>query len=217
MQKHGEEFPTPIQTIPQICMMSSSESYDHDFPPLKKYETSDENGTSSQQPKILNPTIKDADGTPKKISPAEEVLNWQSENLIAQNKILKKIDKRTKVLQTSHEALVERLSAKIQQIRDELMEIIRTNTVPMTVFLQKEDELKNLKNQYFSITGQHSQFPGGGHFSQTSGGGHFSQFPQMPTTPWQFSTMQKIPEIPQAVPIPQPQGTSILRLKEIIE
>ena len=86
----------------------------------------------------------------------------------------------------------------------------------MTVFLQKEDELKNLKNQYFSITGQHSQFPGGG-FSQTSGGGHYSQFPQMPTTPWQFSTMQKIPEVPQAFPIPQPQGTSILRLKEIVE
>ena len=95
------------------------------------------------------------------------------------------------------------------------MEIIRTNTVPMTVFLQKEDELKNLKNQYFSITGQHSQFPGGSY--QTSGGGHFSQLPQIPTTPWQFSTMQKIPEIPQAFPIPEPQGTSILRLKEIID
>ena len=67
----------------------------------------------------------------------------------------------------------------------------------MTVFLQKE-ELKSLKNQYFSIIGQHSQFP------QVS-------------TPWKFSTMQRAPEVPQTLPIPQPGGTSILRLKEIIE
>ena len=68
----------------------------------------------------------------------------------------------------------------------------------MTVFLQKEEELKSLKNQYFSITGQNSQFP-------------------QESTPWQFFTMQRVLEVLQALPIPQPRGTSILRLKEIIE
>ena len=82
-------------------MMFSLENYDQDFPPLRKYDTTDDKGTSSHQPKILNPPVKDADGTPRKVSPAEEVLNWQSENLITQNKILKQIDKRTKVLQSS--------------------------------------------------------------------------------------------------------------------
>ena len=64
-------------------MMSSTESYDQDFPPLQKYDKTDERGTSSHQPKILNQTTKEADGTPKKVSPAEEVLNWQFEYLVA--------------------------------------------------------------------------------------------------------------------------------------
>ena len=127
-------------------MMSSSENYDQDFPPLRKYDTIDDKGTTSHQPKILNLLVKEADGTPRRVSPVEEVLNWQSENLIAQNKILKQIDKGTKVLQSSQDALIIRLTTKIQQRRDELMEIIRTNMVPMTIFLQKEEELKSLKN-----------------------------------------------------------------------
>ena len=127
-------------------MMSSSENYDQDFPPLRKYDTIDDKGITSHQPKILNLLVKEADGTPRRVSPAEEVLNWQSENLIAQNKILKQIDKGTKVLQSSQDALIIRLTTKIQQRRDELMEIIRTNMVPMTIFLQKEEELKSLKN-----------------------------------------------------------------------
>ena len=78
------------------------------------------------------------------------------------------------------------------------MEIIRSNTVPMTVFLQKEEELKSLKDQYYSLTGQYNQF-------------------HQESTPWQFSTMQKIPQVSQALPFPQSGGTSILRLKEIID
>ena len=137
MQRHGEEFPTQIQTIPQICMMFSLENYDQDFPPLRKYDTTNDKGTSSHQPKIFNPPIKDADGTPRKVSPAEEVLNWQSENLIAQNKILKRINKKTKVLQSSQDVLITRLTVKIQQICDELMEIIRTNMGPNDCFPTK--------------------------------------------------------------------------------
>ena len=85
MQKHGEEFPALAltQAIPQICKMSSTESYDQDFPPLQKYDKTDERGTSSHQPKIYNSTTKEADGTPKRVSPAEEVLNWQFEYLVA--------------------------------------------------------------------------------------------------------------------------------------
>ena len=79
-------------------MMSSSENYDQDFPLLRNYDTTDEKGVSSHQPKILNPLNKDAGGTPRKVSPAEEVLNWQFEDLIAQNKILNRTDKRMKVL-----------------------------------------------------------------------------------------------------------------------
>ena len=119
-------------------MMSSSENYDQDFPLLRKYDTTDDKGVSSHQPKILNSPIKDADRTLRKMSSAEEVLNWRSENLTAQNKILKWIDKRTKFLQSSQDALIARLTAKIQQIRNELMEIIKANTVPMTVLYKKK-------------------------------------------------------------------------------
>ena len=42
-------------------MMSSSENYDQDFPLLRNYDTTDEKGVSSHQPKILNPLNKDAE------------------------------------------------------------------------------------------------------------------------------------------------------------
>ena len=95
-------------------MMSSSENYDQDFPPLRKYDITDDKSVSSHQPKILNPPIKDDGRTPRIVSPIEEVLNWQYEDLIAQNKILKRIDKRMKVIQSSQDARIARLTAKIQ-------------------------------------------------------------------------------------------------------
>ena len=45
-------------------------------------------GTKTRQPKVLNPKTIDPDETSKKVSPAKAVMNWQSENLIVQNKVL---------------------------------------------------------------------------------------------------------------------------------
>ena len=75
--------------LPQVHMMSSI-SYDEDFPLLQPATTI--NGTERRQPKVYNPKIVEPDETPKKVSPAKAVLNWQSENLIAQNKVFQKID-----------------------------------------------------------------------------------------------------------------------------
>ena len=58
--------------------------------------------------------------------------------------------------------------------------------------------MKSVKDQYYALINQYSQF-------------------HQESTPWQFSTMQKIPEVSQAFPIPHPGGTSILCLKEILE
>ncbi|PON52749.1 hypothetical protein PanWU01x14_207100 [Parasponia andersonii] len=67
-------------------------SNDKDFPPLGSFN--DQTGTTTHQSKVLNPTTRYPDGTTKKISPAEAILNWQTENMIAQNSVLQKIDQK---------------------------------------------------------------------------------------------------------------------------
>ncbi|GMN43201.1 hypothetical protein TIFTF001_012402 [Ficus carica] len=76
---------TPSVALPQICMMSPA-NYEEEFPPLQPATTND--GIETRQPKVLNSRTVEPDGTFKRVAPAEAVLNWQSENLIAQNKVL---------------------------------------------------------------------------------------------------------------------------------
>ncbi|PON33365.1 hypothetical protein PanWU01x14_353430, partial [Parasponia andersonii] len=85
-EQKDEQPDTPTQSI---LMMSS---YNKDFPPVGSFH--DQTGTTTHLPKVLNPTTRDPDGTTKKISPAEVVLNWQTENMIAQNSVLQKIDQK---------------------------------------------------------------------------------------------------------------------------
>ena len=132
-------------------------SYDQDFPPLQQFEKKEAKGTVSHKLKVLNPTTRDTNGTPKKVFSSEEVLNWQSENRVSQNKILQWIDKRTKDLQSSQDTIITRLTTKIQQTRDDLMALIKSNTVPRQVFLAKEEDMKSLKDQYYTITTDYGQ------------------------------------------------------------
>ena len=61
-----------------------------DFPSLERFENKQQNLTHMW--KIPNPTTKLPDGSTPMISSAEAVLNWQSHNAVAQNKVLKKLD-----------------------------------------------------------------------------------------------------------------------------
>ena len=65
--------------------------YEKEFPPLEEY--SDSQGQ--------NPTTIEADGTKKKITQVEAILNWHTNNLLSQNKALSRIEKKVNVIETS--------------------------------------------------------------------------------------------------------------------
>ena len=71
-------------------MFSLVSNYDEEFPELTSF--ADKIGTISHQPNVSNPTAREANGFTKKNSPAEAVPNWQTENMVAQNRALKRID-----------------------------------------------------------------------------------------------------------------------------
>ncbi|GMN62562.1 hypothetical protein TIFTF001_031655 [Ficus carica] len=134
--------------LPQVHMMSAI-PYEEEFPPL---QTLTKEG-STQQPKILNPRAVEPDGSTKKIGPAEAVLNWQSENLIAQNKVLQKIDARlTQVdskidqsnirLVNSH-TILEKLENQVQLLHQELRRLAMTSSFSSRLFAEKEAEMKH--------------------------------------------------------------------------
>ncbi|PON52751.1 hypothetical protein PanWU01x14_207120, partial [Parasponia andersonii] len=109
-----QKYEQPSSPTQSILMMSS---YDKDFPPLGSFN--DQTGTTTHQPKVLNPTTRDPDGTTKKISPAKTVLNWQTENMIAQNSVLQKIDQ--KVAQV--ESKVTQLDQRCSNLQDLLIRL----------------------------------------------------------------------------------------------
>ncbi|GJS01530.1 putative zinc finger, CCHC-type containing protein [Tanacetum coccineum] len=103
------------------------------------------------------------------ISPAEATLNWQSENVVAQNKVLVKILSQQGMITNSQEylssrvrsleSIINELHFKIQELHREIIQIIRTSptTQPSSSISQKEAEMKNLKNQLQDLERQHKQ------------------------------------------------------------
>ena len=148
LKDHDEPFPSPSlvpMLIPQICMFSFVSSYDEEFPKLISF--TDKIWTTSHQPKVPNPTTREADGSTKKVSPAETVLNWQTENIVAQNKALKRIDHMlthvdTKVSQMDQSLInlknvITKLNEWIQLTHETLMSYIRDRSTPKSLFLAK--------------------------------------------------------------------------------
>lgn len=72
-------------------------SYDTDFPLLEERTV---NQTRSMY-QVKNPVGIDIEGRPKTITQGEVVLNWQFENALAQNKMLKKIEKKVDSISTN--------------------------------------------------------------------------------------------------------------------
>lgn len=78
--------PTPaprenVSGLPEINMFHPCNFPDYEF----------DRDNDSHTWKIRNPTVKNPDGTTKPLTPAETTLNWQTENALAQNAILKEI------------------------------------------------------------------------------------------------------------------------------
>ncbi|GMN60041.1 hypothetical protein TIFTF001_029130 [Ficus carica] len=123
---------TPPMALPQICMVSPA-NYEKDFPPLQPATTND--GIETRQPKVFNSRTVEPDETFKRVAPAEVVLNWQSENLIAQNK-----------------TILERLESQIQKLHQELRSLAMTSS--SRLFAEKEAEMKSLQTQLTALQKQ---------------------------------------------------------------
>nr|GEU83962.1 putative zinc finger, CCHC-type [Tanacetum cinerariifolium] len=119
--------------------------------------------------KIKNPTTIGPTGHANTISPTEATLNWQSENAVAQNKVLVKILSQESMITNSQdylssrvrslESIINELRFKIQELHREIIQIIRTSptTQHFSSISQKEAEMKNLKNQLQNLERQHKQ------------------------------------------------------------
>ena len=86
---------TPVQSLPQICMMQQTESsYQAQYPALREFPPMSEymRDKYKYMPQVPNPTDVDATGQQKKSSLAEAVLNWQTQNAVAQNSVLQRIE-----------------------------------------------------------------------------------------------------------------------------
>ncbi|GJX59957.1 hypothetical protein Tco_0291347 [Tanacetum coccineum] len=80
---------SPVFPITKDPSCSYSQEYEQEFPALTAFEHLD--SRTKHDWKIKNPTTIGPTGHANTISPAEATLNWQSENAVAQNKVLVKI------------------------------------------------------------------------------------------------------------------------------
>ncbi|KAK8314242.1 hypothetical protein V6Z12_D01G158900 [Gossypium hirsutum] len=80
----------PEPKIPEVQMYERTSSYEQDFPPLEEFSKKE----YLHAPKIPSKLQADAEGWQVKIAAAEAILNWQTENALAQNTALMKIDQK---------------------------------------------------------------------------------------------------------------------------
>ncbi|GJZ50584.1 hypothetical protein Tco_0604774 [Tanacetum coccineum] len=158
---------SPVFPITKDPSCSYSQEYEQEFPALTAFEHLD--SRTKHDWKIKNPTTIGPTGHANTISPAEATLNWQSENAVAQNKVLVKILSQQGMITNSQEylssrvrsleSIISELRFKIQELYREIIQIIQTSptTQPSSFISQKEAEMKNLKNQLQDLERQHKQ------------------------------------------------------------
>ena len=100
----------------------------------------------------------DADGRPKQVTQAKAVLNWQSQNAIAQNSVLHKIESKVDLVQTNLKKMTVSVDSRILHLEQLYAEIQqRISTIHEYLILQaftgrhvdpqKEHEIQSLKIQ----------------------------------------------------------------------
>ncbi|GJV11255.1 hypothetical protein Tco_1352796 [Tanacetum coccineum] len=158
---------SPVFPITKDPSCSYSQEYEQEFPALTAFEHLD--SRTKHDWKIKNPTTIGPTGHANTISPAEATLNWQSENAVAQNKVLVKILSQQGMITNSQEylssrvrsleSIINELRFKIQELYREIIQIIRTSptTQPSSFISHEEAEMKNLKNQLQDLEQQHKQ------------------------------------------------------------
>jgi len=126
------------------------------FPSLER-KTNAEKQISTKP--FIQPTEVLPDGTYKPSSQAEEVLNWQTTNSIAQNNLLKVIEKKVDKLAEDFQYMLNQMSDRIQKAyvetkqKIEALEKDREKAAERSFHenSRKEQELQKLKRQVFEI------------------------------------------------------------------
>ncbi|GKE51786.1 hypothetical protein Tco_1486942 [Tanacetum coccineum] len=123
---------SPVFLVTKDPSCSYSQEYEQEFPALTAFEHLDIH--TKHDWKIKNPPTIGPTGHANKISPAEATLNWQSEKVVAQNKVLVKILSQQGMITNSQEYLSSRVRSlesiindlrfKIQELHQEIIQII---------------------------------------------------------------------------------------------
>ena len=142
---------------PEPTKTGQHSNYDTNFPSLQE--------TATQQPKVVPSKVIQPDGSTPKLSQAEAVLNWQTENALAQNKTMTRLEQKLDLVahqvdsQSQNQTLlisrlqkqIDHLQNRIDQLHQELMHIVSSSHGYSAQFLQKEAEMKSLKTQMASL------------------------------------------------------------------
>ncbi|KAI9078570.1 hypothetical protein K1719_039508 [Acacia pycnantha] len=99
------------QPVPCISMLNA---YEQDFPPLeRKY---DQNNRVPSKPYVTPNTVA-AQGN-HQASQAEEVLNWQTQDVVCQNTVLKRIDSKIDCLTSKTDGLFVQLNQLSEEVKN---------------------------------------------------------------------------------------------------
>ncbi|KAI5434801.1 hypothetical protein KIW84_021568 [Lathyrus oleraceus] len=153
--------PTVVQPIPCFMYTAATPEYERQFPSLERKMDPITGRTSKP---FIHPSEVQPDGKLKPLSQAEEVLNWQSENMVSQNEILQSLDKRVgkiaekidetddnlKVLSQKMQKHYRSLKAQVSQLDRDLRQMLEERTFGKT-FDQKEREIRNLQGRVKEI------------------------------------------------------------------
>ncbi|KAL2320454.1 hypothetical protein Fmac_029423 [Flemingia macrophylla] len=147
-------LPSPPDDENLISHDPYADSEREEFPPLIR--RSDTNKGIQSRP-FVSPSEVLPDGKLKGVTQAEEVLNWQTHNMVAQNSYLQKIDTKlervtdleiqikqmSNILQRHYKELKEKISSFESQVLEALRFQGKSN-----MFLEKEAELRRAKEKY---------------------------------------------------------------------
>ncbi|OMO73188.1 hypothetical protein CCACVL1_17421 [Corchorus capsularis] len=131
-------------------MSNQNKNYDSEFPPLQEY--TDEH--QRYVPKVPRPTDRDAQGRQLVNSQPEAMFNWQSENAIAQNKVLQRIEKKVTRL-TAHfdsnlssiQKNISDIQTRINNLYNQINSSLLTYRVNTQKIAEKETKIRSLNTQ----------------------------------------------------------------------
>ncbi|KAI5404685.1 hypothetical protein KIW84_051738 [Lathyrus oleraceus] len=150
-----------VQPIPCFIYSVATPEYDQQFPSLERKMDPITGKTSKP---FVHPSEVQPNGKLKPLTQAEEVLNWQSKNMVSQNEILQNLDKKVdkitekideineylKVLSQKMQKHYRSLKAQVSQLDRDLRTMLEERTFGKT-FDQKEREIRNIQVQVKEI------------------------------------------------------------------